>query len=47
MLLSSGRVDGSGGQVSRKKLSREEYLAERERREKKFSRTRLIRRGLF
>jgi hypothetical protein len=52
MLLSSGRVDGAAGAIggrteANKKLSREEYLAERGKREKKFARTRLIRRGLF
>lgn len=45
MLASSGRIDG----VTRmtKRLTREEYIAEREKREKKYARTRLIRRGLF
>jgi len=51
MLLSSGRVDGGATATSStlvdKKLTREEYIAEREKRAKKFSRTRLIRRGLF
>ena len=48
MLLSTGRVDNTkAASSSSKKFTREEYLAAREKRSKKFARTRLIRRGLF
>jgi len=49
MLAGSGRIDGQGAleSVRRKKFSREEYMADRAKREKKYARTRLIRRGLF
>jgi hypothetical protein len=47
MLASSGRIDGGKVDVARKRFTREEYLAYRAKREKKFARTRLIRRGLF
>lgn len=54
MLISSCRVDktaksptGSSPTGGLKKYTREEYLAAREKRSKKFARTRLIRRGLF
>ena len=48
MLLSTGRVDNAKTAVaSTKKFTREEYMAAREKRSKKFARTRLIRRGLF
>lgn len=48
MLAASGRIEGVKQlETRRKALSREEYLAERDKRIKKFNRTRLIRRGLF
>ena len=49
MLAGSGRIDGQQktAALRRKKFSQQEYLAERGKREKKFARTRLIRRGLF
>jgi hypothetical protein len=51
MLMSSGRLDSAGRRggaaTSRRKLSKDEYIAEREKREKSFNRTRMIRRGLF
>jgi hypothetical protein len=49
MLLATGRVDNAKGAVGggAKKFSREEYMEMREKRSKKFARTRLIRRGLF
>lgn len=48
MLAASGRIEGLKlTEMNRKKLTREEYLAEKEKRAKRFSRTRLIRRGLF
>ena len=48
MLAASGRIAGSANlEAKRKRLTREEYLAERDKRVKKFNRTRLIRRGLF
>jgi hypothetical protein len=46
MLAASGRIDG-GGVKKNRRLTREEYVAEREKRMKRFNRTRLIRRGLF
>lgn len=46
MLTGSGRLDGAA-EAKRKKFSREEYMAEKQKREKRFARTRMIRRGLF
>jgi hypothetical protein len=49
MLAASGRIEGKQleSAARRRKLSQQEYLAERDKRIKKFARTRLIRRGLF
>lgn len=48
MLQASGRIEGKSGQnLTTRRLTRDEYLAEREKRLKRFNRTRLIRRGLF
>jgi hypothetical protein len=46
MLAASGRIEGQK-LVDSRKLTQQEYLAERDKRIKKFARTRLIRRGLF
>jgi len=48
MLSASGRIEGRTGiENRRKQLTREEFLLEKEKRVKRFNRTRLIRRGLF
>jgi hypothetical protein len=45
MLAGSGRIDGAT--TVKRKFSKQDYIAERTKRDKKFARTRLIRRGLF